>query len=126
MQVTPEIKFKDIDRSEWVELFVRERLGRLERYVDGITTCHVTLAQEQGSHHKGNIYSVMVEARIPPNRDLAAKKERSILHMQTELPALINETFHALEKQLKRAVETRSGWRGAMEATPPPEVEEGS
>jgi ribosomal subunit interface protein len=103
MQVAPEIKFKEVDRSQWVEDYVVERLQHLERFADGITSCHVTLAQEQASHHKGNLYSVMVEVRIPPNRDLAAKKERTVGKMPEDLTALINSAFGAIERQVKKA-----------------------
>jgi ribosome-associated translation inhibitor RaiA len=105
MQVAPEIKFHAVDRSQWVEDYIVERLRHLERFGDGITSCHVTVTQEQGSNQKGNVYSVMIEVRMPPHHDLAAKKERSILDMQTELPALINTAFGAIEKQVKRTAD---------------------
>jgi len=107
MQVAPEIKFHDIDRSEWVENYIVERLQRLERFADGITSCHVTLSQEQASQNKGNRYSVMVEVRIPPNHDLAAKKQKIVHDMHTQLPALINLAFGAIEKQLKKTAQLR-------------------
>ena len=107
MQVQPEIIFKDVDRSPWVEDYLLERLGRLDRFAQGITSCRVTLTQEQASHHKGNLYSVMVEVRVPPNHDLAAKKSKELVEMQTQLPALINQTFGAMEKQLKKTSELR-------------------
>ena len=79
MQTAPELIFHDVDRSAWVESYILERVQRLERFADGITSCRVTLTQEQASHHKGNRYSVMVETRMPPNHDLAAKiKDRSV------------------------------------------------
>jgi ribosome-associated translation inhibitor RaiA len=102
MQTTPEIKFHDVDRSQWVENYILERVQHLERFAEGITTCHVTLTQEQASKHKGNGYSVMVEVRLPPNHDLAAKKEKVIHDMQAELPGLVNLAFGAMEKQLKK------------------------
>ena len=61
MQTAPELIFHDVDRSAWVESYILERVQRLERFADGITSCRVTLTQEQASHHKGNRYSVMVE-----------------------------------------------------------------
>ena len=107
MQVAPEIKFHDIDRSEWVENYILERVRRLERYADGITSCHVTLGQEQASQNKGNRYSLMVEVRIPPNHDLAAKKQKVVHDMHTQLPALINLAFGAIERQLKKTAQLR-------------------
>lgn len=107
MQVEPQITFHDVDRSEWVESYIGERLQRLERFAEGITSCHVTLAQEQASRSRGNRYSVLVEVRLPPQHDLAAKKQREILDMPRQLPALINQAFGAIERQLKRTAELR-------------------
>jgi len=109
MQIAPEIIFHDVDRSPWVENYVLERLARLEKFAEGITSCRVSLTQEQASHHKGNRYSVMVEVRLPPNHDLAAKKAKMIHDMQTQLPALINLAFGAIERQLKKTAELRRG-----------------
>jgi len=109
MQVIPEIKFHDVDRSPWVVDYVTDRLQHLDRFAGGITSCHVTLTQEQGSHHKGNRYSVMVEVRMPPNHDLAAKKQRTVHKMPEELLAVINQAFGAIENQVKKAAELRRG-----------------
>ena len=102
MQVAPEVIFRDVERTAWVEDFVAERLGHLEKFSPEITRCHVTLAREQGSHKKGNRYSVMVEVRMPRQHDLAVRKQKQIHDMQTQLPAVINEAFGAIEKQLKK------------------------
>jgi cold shock CspA family protein len=109
MQTAPELIFHDVDRSAWVETYILDRVQRLERFADGITSCRVTLTQEQASHHKGNRYSVMVEARTPPNHDLAAKKAKVIHDMPQQLPALINLAFGAVERQLKKTAQMRRG-----------------
>jgi cold shock CspA family protein/ribosome-associated translation inhibitor RaiA len=107
MQVAPSIKFHGIERSRWVENYMAGRLRRLERYAEGVTSCHVTLSREQASQNKGNRYSVMVEVRIPPNHDLAVKKQKIVHAMHTQLPALINLAFGAIEKQLKKTAQLR-------------------
>jgi ribosome-associated translation inhibitor RaiA len=109
MQITPEIIFHDVDRSQWIEDYVAERLGRLERFAGGITRCRVSLTQEVASHTKGNRYSVMVEVRLPPNHDLAAKKQKVVRAMPTELTALINQAFGAIESQVKKTAQLRRG-----------------
>lgn len=107
MQVAPEVIFKGVERSAWVENYVAERLEHLEKFSDEITRCHVTLSREQSSHRKGNRYSVMVEVRMPKHHDLAVKKQKQIRDMNTQLPAVINEAFGAIETQLKRTVARR-------------------
>src|SRR5436305_13833462 len=102
MQVAPEVIFKDVQRSACVEEYVAERLGHLEKLSPEITRCHVTPAGEQSSSKKGNRYSGMVEVRMPRQHDLAVRKQKQIRDMQTQLPAVINEAFGAIEKQLKK------------------------
>jgi cold shock CspA family protein len=107
MQTPPELIFHDVDRSPWVETYILERVARLDKFAEGITSCRVSLAQDQGSHHKGNRYSVLVEVRMPPNQDLAARKAKVIRDMHAQLPALINLAFGAIERQLKKAAALR-------------------
>ena len=106
---TPQIIFHDVDRSPWVESYIAERMQRLDRFAQGITRCHVTLSREQASQHKGNRYSVMVEVRVPPQHDLAVKKQKEIHDMPTQLPAVINLAFGAIERQLKKTAALRRG-----------------
>lgn len=107
MRVAPEVIFKGVRRSAWVGNYVAERVEHLEKFSSDITRCHVTLSREQSSHRKGNHYSVMVEVRLPHAHDLAVRKQKQIRDMQTQLPAVINEAFGAIETQLKRTVARR-------------------
>jgi cold shock CspA family protein len=107
MQIAPEVIFKDITRTQWVEELIAERCAHLEKFSQEITRCHVTLAQEVASHRTGNRYSVMVEVRMPKHHDLAVRKQKDIVDMQTQLPAVINQAFGAIEKLLKKTVALR-------------------
>lgn len=109
MQAAPQVIFHGVDRSAWVEEYIAERVQRLDKFASGITSCRVTLAQEGASQHKGNRYSVLVEVRVPPQHDLAVRKQKDVLDMQQQLPALINLAFGAIERQLKRTAQQRRG-----------------
>jgi cold shock CspA family protein/ribosome-associated translation inhibitor RaiA len=109
MQVTPQVTYHDVPYTAWLEKYVGERLKKLDRYAGGITSCHVKLSREQSSRHKGNRYSCMVEVRVPPQHDLAAKKQLDIRNMNIQLPALIRQAFGALEQQLKKTASRRRG-----------------
>ena len=109
MQTAPELIFHNVERTAWLETYILERVQRLDRFADGITSCRVSLTREQSSHHKGNRYSLMVEARTPPNHDLAAKKAKIVRDPAAQLPALINLGFGALERQLKKTAALRRG-----------------
>jgi len=102
-----QVIFHDVQRSQWIEDYIAERGARLDRFASGITSCRVTLAQEQASHHKGNRYSVLVEVRVPPQHDLAVRKQKDMHDLSRQLPALINLAFGAVERQLKKTAELR-------------------
>ena len=107
MNVPPQIIFHDMDRSQWIEDYIHERLQHLEKISDGVTSAHVVLTRSQGSHQHGNEYRVTVEVRFPPHHDLAAKKERNIGDAQVELRPLIKQAFEAIERQVKEVVQKR-------------------
>ena len=107
MQIAPEVIFKDIERTPWVEELIAGRCAHLEKFSQEITRCHVTLTREVASHRTGNRYSVMVEVRMPKHHDLAVKKQKDVVDMQTQLPAVINQAFSAIERQLKKTVALR-------------------
>ena len=113
-----EVIFKDVERSAWVERYIAERCAHLEKFCDEITSCHVTLSQEAASRRKGNRYSVMVEVRMPRHHDLAVKKQKQVADMQTQLPAVINEAFGAIGKQLKKTKALRRGEAKAHDGQP--------
>lgn len=107
MEITPEIIFHDVERSAWIESYVAERLQQLERFARDITRCRVTLTREQSSQRTGNRYSALVEVRVPPQHDLAVRKQKEVADMATQMPALINLAFGAIERQLKKTVALR-------------------
>ena len=107
MQVATQLIFHDVARSEWIEAYVTDRLDKLDRLAGGITSCRLTLTREQSSRHQGNLYSVLVEVRLPPHHDLAARKQLNVKDMGTQLPALITQGFAAIEHQLKKTAELR-------------------
>lgn len=107
MNVTPEITFDGVRRSRWVEDYIRERLQHLERFAGGIVSAHATLKREQTSHHKGNVYSFVLDLRLPPGKDIAAGKQRNVGNMQVQLRPLIRQVFEAAGRQLARTASTR-------------------
>jgi cold shock CspA family protein len=102
-----QVVFHGVQRTKWIDDYVAERARRLDRFASDITSCRVTLAQEQASQHKGNRYSVLIEVRVPPQHDLAVRKQKDIVDPSQQLPALINLAFGAVERQLKKTVELR-------------------
>lgn len=102
-----ELTFHDVDRTAWVEDYIRHRVHRLERLADDIISCRVAVEQPVRSRNTGNLYRVSVELSMPPNKDLVAAKERAVEDPHMHLRPLIRGTFEAMERQIKKTVERR-------------------
>lgn len=101
MQTPLEIHFKNMGRSEAVETAVRERIGKLEKLFDGITSCHVYIDAPHRHHRKGNHYEVRMEVRIP-GKELAVNNKPGDVNAHEDVYVAIRDAFNAMERQLKR------------------------
>jgi len=100
MQVPPEISFNGLDRSEYNEDYIRERIQRLERMHDAIIACRVVVERPHRNRHTGNPFRVRVEVTIPRKGELVASKEENA-EPKVALRTVIARTFEAMEKQLR-------------------------
>lgn len=109
MQVPLEIRFHDVDRSDWSESFIQRQVERLERYADDMVSCRVTVSRPHRRQHTGQPYHVMIEVTLPPQVDLAAVVEPVEVPTQAELRNVIRDAFKAMERQLIKAKNLRRG-----------------
>lgn len=109
MQVPLEIRFQDVDRSEWSENFIRRQVERLERYADDMISCRVTITRPHRHQRSGQPYHVVVEVTLPPQMTLAAVVEPVEVPTQSELRNVLRDAFKAMERQLIKAKNLRRG-----------------
>jgi ribosomal subunit interface protein len=101
MQTPLEVHFHNMERSETVELAVRERAEKLEQFFGDITSCHVYVDEPHQSHRKGNRYEVRLEVRIP-GKELAVNNKPGDVNAHEDVHVAIRDAFNAMERQLKR------------------------
>jgi cold shock CspA family protein/ribosome-associated translation inhibitor RaiA len=107
MQKPLELIYDDVPRSPWSEDLIRERVARLARYCDHITSALVIVAQPHRHQHKGNPFRVSVEVRVPRNRPLVIIEEPRVVEQRSNLQAVINRAFDAMELRLQGLGEER-------------------
>lgn len=130
MQIPPEISFHDMPQfdqaqgnlREQAEGYIRERIERLEKFCDYITSCRVTVEQPHRHQHKGNPFRVRVEVRIPPQKDLVAIEEHAPGNKEYSdgyPQPVIRAAFQSMERQLKKVTaQTRNAPTGIMTEEP--------
>jgi ribosome-associated translation inhibitor RaiA/cold shock CspA family protein len=100
MQTPLEIVFDDIDSSPAVEQRIRERVRRLERLYDGITSCHVALSTPHRHGRKGQRWSVRIETRVP-GAELVTSRKPGDVQAHEDLFVAIRDAFDVMERELK-------------------------
>lgn len=110
MEITPQIRFRGMDPSPAVEAALRERIDRLERFHERITSCNVVVEAPHRHGRKGKIYHVSVELTVP-GRQIFVGREREENHAHEDVYVAIRDSFNAAQRQLEDAVREMSGHR---------------
>ncbi len=102
LDVPLEIRFHNLQSSEAVEAAIRERVTRLERLYERLTSCRVAVEAPHKQHRKGNIYTISIDLGVPGgelvvNREPHKPRER---YANPDLYKAIRDAFDAAERQL--------------------------
>ena len=65
MQTPLQIQFRNLEPSTFIEAAARKRAATLERFVDDIISCRVTIEAPHQKQQHGNLYNVSVDVRVP-------------------------------------------------------------
>jgi ribosomal subunit interface protein len=100
MDIPLQVTFRNMDRSDAVEAKVRERAAKLETYFGHITSCRVVVEAPQRRHHKGKLFHVRVEMRVP-GRELIASRHPAKKHAHEDVYTALRDAFDAARRQLE-------------------------
>ncbi|MFT5045610.1 MAG: ribosomal subunit interface protein [Porticoccaceae bacterium] len=106
MTIPLELSFRNLDRSEFIENQVKERVKRLELLSDEITSCHVVASAPHQHKKKGNHYEVHVEIRVP-GAELAVTQNNDPSEAHEDFYVALRDAFDALERRLTEWKEKR-------------------
>lgn len=110
MQIEPQIRFNGMEPSPSVEEVVRERIARLDRFHDRITSCAVVIEAPHRRGHKGNLYRVQVDITVP-GKEIVTGREQEQNHAHEDVYVAIRDSFNAAQRQLEDLVRKKSGYR---------------
>jgi cold shock CspA family protein len=89
-----------MEPSPAVEARIRDKVADLERFYDGITSCHVTVEPSQLRHQKGNLYGVRIDLHVP-GKEIVAGHNGPMDHAHEDVYVAIRDTFAAAVRQLE-------------------------
>ena len=65
MQLTPNVTFRGVERTDALETEILTRLRKLETFYGGIMGCRVLVELVQRHHEAGNRYHVRIDLTVP-------------------------------------------------------------
>jgi cold shock CspA family protein/ribosome-associated translation inhibitor RaiA len=117
MSFETQITFRGMEPSPAVEARIREHAERLLRFHDRITSCRVVIQAPHRRHHKGRLYEVRVDLKLP-GREIAVTRDPSEHHAHEDVYVAIRDAFDAVARRLEDAARERRGDVKSHEAEP--------
>lgn len=100
MKLPLQITFKNLERSDFVESAVREKVEKLDQYCSDIMSCRVVVEALHKHHHKGNVYDIHIDITVP-GKEIAVSRDPGQDHAHEDIYVAIRDAFNAAKRQLQ-------------------------
>jgi cold shock CspA family protein/ribosome-associated translation inhibitor RaiA len=95
-----QITFRDMEPSEAVEARIRQRVEGLSRFNQRIVGCRVMVATVARHHHKGRLFHVTVDLKVP-RHEIVVSHESNDQHSHEDVYVAIRDAFDAARRELE-------------------------
>jgi hypothetical protein len=103
MNVPLEIHFGHIEKTDDLELLIRERVEKLEQVCDYLSSCRVSVDRIGHTPQRGSPFRVRVDLTVPPDHEVVATREPGEGEAGDVLHSVIREVFTAAQRHPKSA-----------------------
>lgn len=108
MQIPLQITYRDMEPSEAVEANIREKVNKLEQFIDNITSCRVVIEAPHKHHHQGRLFSIRIDITLP-GEEIVVTRSPDKHHAHEDIYVSIRDAFNAARRQLEDYVRRRRG-----------------
>jgi ribosomal subunit interface protein len=100
MELPLSVTFRDMESSAAIEDDVAHQVDKLERRFGRIMSCRVVIEAPHKHRHKGRMYQVSVDLKVP-GREIAANSTGPKDHAHEDMHVAIRDAFAAVERRLQ-------------------------
>lgn len=101
MKIPPEITYRGVEKTDAIEALIHEKIAKLERVCDHISSCHIAIEKEQDRPRDRSPYRVRLDITVPPSHELAAESTMGHKTQYAELDTVIRDAFEKAWRQLR-------------------------
>lgn len=110
-----EVHFHGIEKSEAIEQRVREKIAKLQKHFERMTSCRVAIETPQRSTpQKPKVYQIKIEIGVPRRSPIVVSHERIGGHASEELCLAIRDGFEAATRKVD-GVSAKIGQRSKLD-----------
>jgi len=109
MQKPVEITFRGMPRIEQVEDLIAEKIAKLEKVCDYITSCSIAVEKPQLYQDTGNPFRVRIDIHVPRHHEIVVKRESSGGDMHDSVQIVVRDAFKAARLALEELVQRQRG-----------------
>jgi len=117
MMVPLQITFRNMPPTEAIEANIREKAAKLDHFYDRITSCRVVVEVPHRRHHKGKLYHVRVDIKVP-GWEVVINREPSKHSAHEDIYVAIQQAFDAARRQLQDYARRQRGGVKGHESVP--------
>lgn len=95
MTTPVEVHFHGVEKSEALEQRVREKVAKLKKHFERMTSCRVGIEVPQRTAQRPKVYQIKIEIGVPRRSPIVVSHERIGSNANEELGLAIREAFEA-------------------------------
>jgi ribosome-associated translation inhibitor RaiA len=99
-----EVNFHGIEKSDAIEQKVRDKVAKLQRHFERMTSCRVAIEAPQRNPQKPKVYQIKIEIGVPSRQPIVITHERTGSHANEELALAIRDAFEAATRKVDDTV----------------------
>jgi len=99
MQVQTEIVFRDMPRSDALEQNIKDKVRKLERYFDHITSCNVLVEESHQHKQQGKLFHIRIHLNVP-EKELVVSHDKHDKQEHEDPYVAVRDAFKAMHRQL--------------------------
>lgn len=108
MKLPLQVVFRNMEPSDAVSAVIRDHVDRLGAFYEHIISCRVVVELHHRHHHKGNLYHVRIDLKVP-DAEIVAGREPSEHRTYEDVYVAVRDAFDALRRQLEDHARRRRG-----------------
>lgn len=108
MALSLQVTFRKMLPSPFVRQRVRERADKLVQFYDRVAGCRVVIEAPHRRHHKGKLYAVSVEVKVP-GATLASRRKSGKHHEHEDVYVALRDSFDSIERQIEEFIRRKRG-----------------